>query len=312
MKRTAIAALILSCLAPLVAQAWKPSDIGVGLVAFTGDDSTLNIVQRGKEWNPRELLASGALNARSDGTGKFAVWIAGKRDKAFLDKDGMVAWNWSYRITWPDGKTSDFGVYGLKAGAFDASMINFGSFSSGKFKVEFWVHNRASGKKYPVGKVDFTAVDKEPPAPVLKTPIPVKDMGAGLVILDAEYDTKLKIQDRGNGTWNIKSLLDTGALNGSTDGKPHFCAWLVVPPVSSFQDEYGSPKWMYSYRLTYPDGKTWDSSPSYFRTPGFASFELGIGGYTAGSWKVDFFILDKATRAQSYPAGTVEFMTIYE
>ncbi len=314
MKRIAVRALFfaiaLASILPLAAQAWKPTEIGVGLVAFDGDDSRLKVVQRGKEWNVAELLASGALNGRSDGTGKFALWIQGKRDKAFLDKDGRPAWNWSYRITWPDGKTDEFGQYGLKDGAFDASMITFGSFASGKFKAEVFIHERKTGKKFSVGKLEFTAVEKASEvAP--KTPIAISDLGVGLVIMDAEYDSKLKIHDRGKGPWDMGKLLASGALNGRTDGNPHFSAWIVGPPVSTYQDESGRPKWLYRYRLTYPDGKSWESDPAYFRAPGFAGFELGLGGYGAGTWKLEFFIISRDGK-ETWPAGTVSFETVMD
>ncbi len=303
MKSVISVVVLFFCSLALAAQTWLPNDIGVGLVIFDGSDTELKISRRGNVWNPRELLDSGALNGRTDGTAKFALWISGTPDSNFKDKNGQPYWNWSYRITWPDKTYNDFGIYGFKSAGFDASMFQFGRFEKGEFAIDFWIHRRSTGEKIHVGRVTFTATDS-PSGGSLATPITISDRGVGLVILDDEYASKLKISDRSKSQWSMEFLLSSGAMNGRTDGKPHFCAWLVGPPTSTYQDESGRPKYVYRYRIVNPDGTSWESSSSYFYDPGFAC--VGLNPYLKGKHSVEFTILTR-DGSQKWPAGTVEF-----
>ncbi len=137
----------------------------------------------------------------------------------------------------------------------------------------------------------------------------VKDSGVGLVVQDANYDKQLTIAERKD-SWDLKFLYDTGALAGKYKGNQAFTAWLEGPPTSTYLNSYGTPVWMYKYRLTYPDGKTFEAGPYGFYAPGFATFAIGVGGYTSGTWKIEWFIVHRDTQ-ETRAVATTEFSTTW-
>lgn len=135
----------------------------------------------------------------------------------------------------------------------------------------------------------------------------LKDIGVGLIIEDENYDKALQIVERGT-NWDIKNLYDNGAMAGKYKGNQLFAAWIQGPPADSYKNSYGIPVWLYKYKITYPDGKTFEAGPHGFYTPGFTYVGIKSGGYVTGNWKVDFYIWHRDTN-ETRLVGTVEFKT---
>lgn len=137
----------------------------------------------------------------------------------------------------------------------------------------------------------------------------LKDIGVGLLVMDAEYDKTLKVAQRST-NWNMDELYASGAFSGRYDGTKALAAWIQGPPVDSFKNANGIPVWMYKYKITYPDGSTFEAGPHGFYSPGFAFVALDYGKKGANKYKVDFYIWHRDTRETKH-AGTVEFIASY-
>ena len=135
------------------------------------------------------------------------------------------------------------------------------------------------------------------------------DAGVGLIVEDENYDKQLRITER-NKVWDAKELYENGAQAGKYKGNQLFAAWIQGPPASSYVNSYGTPVWMYKYRITYPDGKTFEAGPSGFYQPGFAYFGIKTGSYTEGNWKIEWFIVHRDTQ-ETRLVATSEFKTTY-
>ena len=114
-----------------------------------------------------------------------------------------------------------------------------------------------------------------------------KDVGVGLIVEDENYDRQLTIVERGT-EWDAKALYENGAQAGKYRGNQLFAAWIQGPHTKEYLNANGVPVWMYAYRITYPDGKTFETGPLGFYTPGFACFGIKTGSYTSGTWKIDW------------------------
>ena len=123
----------------------------------------------------------------------------------------------------------------------------------------------------------------------------LKDSGVGLVVQDAEYDKVLKIAERGT-TFNLRKLYEEGALAGRYKGNQAFAAWLVGPHTDTYLDKNGLPIWSYRYTVTWPGGSTYSGGPAGFTSPGFAAVSLSVGNVTSGTWKIEWFIVNRDTR----------------
>jgi hypothetical protein len=136
----------------------------------------------------------------------------------------------------------------------------------------------------------------------------LKDIGVGLIVEDENYDKSLNIAQRGI-SWDIKDLYDNGALAGKYKGNQLFAAWILGPHTDDFKNTYGTPVWLYKYKITSPDGKAFEAGPFGFYTPGFGYFGINTGGYTTGNWKVEFYIWNRDTQ-ETRSVGVIEFKTI--
>ncbi len=47
------------------------------------------------------------------------------------------------------------------------------------------------------------------------------------------------------------------------------------------------PVWSYKYKITYPDGETFEAGPHGFYTAVYAYFNINTSRYTNGTWKID-------------------------
>ena len=137
----------------------------------------------------------------------------------------------------------------------------------------------------------------------------LKDIGVGLIVEDENYDKDLKIMERGT-LWDAKELYENGAQAGKYKGNQLFAAWIQGPHTDAFKNSYGVTVWLYKYKITYPDGKTFEAGPSGFYTPGFTYFGIKTGGYTTGNWKIEWSIWNRDTQ-ETRLVGTSEFQTTY-
>jgi len=129
------------------------------------------------------------------------------------------------------------------------------------------------------------------------------DTGAGL-IADAGNNKRLKIIKR-NSTWDIRDLYEKGAHEGRYNGNQLFAAWIQGPETKEFMNIKGMPVWMYKYRITYPDGITFESEPIDFFNQGFSYFPVEFGEKREGVWKIEWFIYNRETRLVNQVATTV-------
>ncbi len=128
------------------------------------------------------------------------------------------------------------------------------------------------------------------------------DCGVGLVVEDAQYDTELKIAERGT-EWDVKDLYENGALAGKYRGNQRFAAWIKGTRIEN------SP-WYWKYTITFPDGKTSQNGPYGFYSAGHGTFSIPTGSYTEGNWKIDFYVWNKNTQETKHVAST-QFTTTY-
>jgi hypothetical protein len=133
----------------------------------------------------------------------------------------------------------------------------------------------------------------------------LKDIGVGLITEDENYDKELKIVKRGN-LWDYKDLYDGGAMAGKYNGNQLFGAWIVGPPSEEYKNNYGIPIYLWGYKITYPDGKTYEAGNYGFYTPGFGYFGIKPGSYTEGKFKIDFHIWNRDTN-ETIQVGSTEF-----
>lgn len=282
-----IACFLVSSLAAL-SQNWKLKDIGVGIVSADDQyDKELKIVKRGDEWNQKELYESGAFS----GTGKiFSGWIVGPHSKEYLNSYGTPVWMYKYITTYPDGTKQEFGPYGFYTSGFGSFSINASSAKDiGKWKIDFYIVNRDTKETRNVGSVNFQMNSGEQLSKKKSSKWPVKDIGIGIYD-DSEYDTKLKIVEKGD-VWSQSKLYEQGYFAGR--GKV-FGSWIVGPPVDTYLNSSGVPIYNYKYTITYPNGEKAEFGPFGFYKPGFTTFLLPLyGGNCIGKIKIEYFIWNK-------------------
>lgn len=127
------------------------------------------------------------------------------------------------------------------------------------------------------------------------------DSGAGLIVED---NKRLKIIKR-NTIWDAKDLYENGAQDGKYNGNQLFAAWIQGLETKEFLNRKAKPVWMYKYKITFPDGKTFESDHRDFYSTGFSFFGFGFGAYTEGVWKIEWFIYNRDTQLTSQVATTV-------
>jgi len=132
----------------------------------------------------------------------------------------------------------------------------------------------------------------------------LKDSGAGLIIADDKAITQVKVIRR-NTIWDVKELIEKGALEGKYNGNQLFAAWIQGPETKEFLNSKRKPVWMYKYRIVYPDGMIYDSKPEEFLTSGYSYFGIKTGNYKEGVWKVEWFLVNRDNYRESQVATTV-------
>ncbi len=137
----------------------------------------------------------------------------------------------------------------------------------------------------------------------------LKDSGVGLIIEDENYAKELKIVERGT-VWDAKELYENGAQAGKYRGNQRFAAWIQGPHTKAYLNSGGMPVWNYKYKITNPDGTTFEAGPHGFYTTGFAYLNIQTGKYTSGNWRIDWYIQHRDTKEIRH-VGSTEFTTIY-
>jgi hypothetical protein len=135
------------------------------------------------------------------------------------------------------------------------------------------------------------------------------DSGVGLIVQDENYAKQLTIVERGS-VWDAKELYENGAQAGKYRGNQLFAAWIQGPHTNEYLNKYGTPVWSYKYKITNPDGTTFEAGPHGFYTTGFAYVDIKTGRYTTGNWKIDWYIQHRDTNEIRH-VGSSEFQTTY-
>ncbi len=132
----------------------------------------------------------------------------------------------------------------------------------------------------------------------------LKDTGVGLIVNNEENIKPFKIIRRGV-LWDVKELQENGAMEGKYRGNQLFAAWIKGPETKEFLNSKGKPAWMYKYRITYPDGKTFESKPKDFYPAGSSFFGIKTGDYTDGVWKIEWYVVSRDKYQGSQVATSV-------
>ena len=291
------------------AEEWKIKDSGVGLIVEGEQyDKQLIIVERGNVWDAKELYENGAQAGKYHGNQLFAAWIQGPPTKEYQNRYGTPVWMYKYKITYPDGKTFESGSHAFYTPGHAYFGIKTGGYTNGSWKIDWYIQNRDTKEIRHVASNEFKTTYGKQALPA-DSGWKTKDIGVGLIIEDENYDKQLRVVERSN-VWDAKELYENGAQAGKYHGNQLFAAWIQGPPTKEYQNRYGTPVWMYKYKITYPDGKTFESGSHAFYTPGHAYFGIKTGGYTNGSWKIDWYIQHRDTNEIRH-VGTSEFTTTY-
>ncbi|MEW6670413.1 MAG: hypothetical protein AB1427_01845 [Thermodesulfobacteriota bacterium] len=292
--------IIFYCLAlllfsiPASAAGWRLIDMGVGIYDDSEYDTKLKILEKGDTWFQKDLYERGAFSGR----GKvFGAWLVGPPANTYLNANGIPMYGYKYRLTDPKGNATLSGPHSFYMPGFTTVFIN-ASGPTGTWKIDFLLWSRETGQDSPIGSLQFQMTDK----PVSSAAPGWRLVDAGIGIYDdSEYDTKLKILEKGD-TWSQKGLYERGAFAGR--GKV-FGAWLVGPPVNTYLNANGVAKYAYKVRLTDPKGNATLSGPHGFYMPGFTTVFINAGGPT-GTWKVDFLLWSRET-GQDTPIRSLSF-----
>jgi hypothetical protein len=132
----------------------------------------------------------------------------------------------------------------------------------------------------------------------------LKDTGAGLIIADTTATRQVKVIRRST-IWDVKELIEKGALNGKYNGNQLFAAWIQGPETKEFLNSKGIPVFMYKYRIIHPNGMVYDSKPSEFLTSGYSYFGIKPGDYIEGVWKIEWFLINRDNYQESRVATTI-------
>jgi len=304
-------AVLISIVVAVSANAgeWKLIDSGVGLIEEGENyDKKLKVVERNDSWDAKELYENGAQAGKYRGNQLFAAWIQGPPAGEYLNSYGTPVWMYRYKITYPDGKTFEAGPHGFYTPGFAYFGIKTGGYTNGNWKIDWYIQHRDTREIRQVATNEFKTVYGKQPGSA-SSEWKTKDIGVGLIVADENHDKRLNIAERGD-SWDAKELYENGAQAGKYKGNQLFAAWLQGPHTSEYLNSYGTPVWMYRYKITYPDGKTFEAGPHGFYTPGFAYFDIKTGGYTSGSWRVDWYIQHRDTK-EIRQVGSSEFRTTY-
>ncbi|MBI5009469.1 MAG: hypothetical protein HZB98_07455 [Bacteroidia bacterium] len=132
----------------------------------------------------------------------------------------------------------------------------------------------------------------------------LRDSGAGLIIVDTNAVRQVRVIRR-NTVWDLKELIEKGALEGKYNGNQLFTSWIQGPETKEFLNSKRKPVWMYRYRIVYPDGIIYDSKPQEFLSSGYSFFGLKTGNYKEGVWKVEWFLVNRDNNRESQVATTI-------
>jgi hypothetical protein len=132
----------------------------------------------------------------------------------------------------------------------------------------------------------------------------LKDSGAGLIVADTNAIRQVQVIRR-NTVWDVKELIENGALEGKYNGNQLFAAWIQGPETKEFLNSKRKPVWMYRYRIIYPDGMIYESKPEEFLTSGYSYFGIKTGNYKEGVWRIEWFLVNRDNKRESQVATTI-------
>lgn len=302
MKKLIFLLLSLTIVFTANGQKWKLSDIGVGLIVEDENyDKKLQVVSRGDVWDAKELYENGAQAGKLKGNQLFAAWIQGPPSSEYMNSYGVPVWLYKYKITYPDGKTFEAGPHGFYSPGHAYIGIKTGGYTSGKWRIDWYIWNRDTQETREVGSVEFkTTYGKE--AKASDTGWRAKEIGVG-IFDQSEYDKVLKIIKKGD-TWSQTELYEQGYLAGR---EKVFGTWIEGPHTNTYLNSYGVPAWLCKYVISYPNGSRQEFGPYGFYTPGFSTLFINPGGNNIGKWKIEYYIWNRDTQ-ESKLIDTREFV----
>jgi hypothetical protein len=143
MVRSVLIPLLFISFLTVRAQNWEFVDSGVGLIVSDENYHTkLKIVERNTLFDLKDLYDNGALNGKYHGNQLFAAWLVGPPTSKHVNNYGKPVWMYKYRITYPDGKSSEHGPFGFYFPGFTYAKINTGSYKEGNWKIEWYIVHR--------------------------------------------------------------------------------------------------------------------------------------------------------------------------
>jgi len=289
--------VIVSLLLPVAASAadWRLMDMGVGIWDDSAYDTQLKVVEKRDTWTMDELNKRGAFAGRGQ---VFGAWIVGPPAASYKNQYGTPVFMYKYRLTDPKGGSQVFGPYGFYQPGFATVFIN-ASQQVGTWKIEWMLNNRDTGQDSPIGSQSFH-ITQAPAAAAPTGGWKLISKGVGIWD-DSAYDTQLKIVEV-KSTWSMQDLMRRNAFAGRGQV---FGAWIVGPHVDTYKNRFGTPIYMYKYRLTDPKGSSQVFGPYGFYQPGFATIFVNAS-QQVGTWKIDWMLNNRDT-GQDSPIDTVTF-----
>ena len=114
------------------------------------------------------------------------------------------------------------------------------------------------------------------------------DTGVGTYIQAASDDAP-KILKRDQGQWGENNLL-------SLDAKVSFGLWMAGPNPDTYRNRFGTPIYMYKFRLSTNGGEAKPFGPYGFNAKGWAVSSLPKG---KGSYRLEMLVVDRDTLAET-------------
>lgn len=133
---------------------WSLKDMGAGIYDDSEYDTVLKIVKRGTVFSQSELYNNGAFAGRGK---TFGAWISGPPASEYLNSNGVPIYLYKYKITYPDGRTQEFGPSGFYNPGFSIFSINASAPDAlGTWSIDFYIMNRETNEIKKVGSQKFT------------------------------------------------------------------------------------------------------------------------------------------------------------
>jgi len=113
---------------------------------FDDNSGTITVTTQGRQFSINQLMNNGSFSGRGP---QFGCWMEiGRSDQL---RSTMM---YSYRVTEPNGQSTEFGPYGIQAGGFGSGSLS--ASRVGAYRVEYFTVSRDNGAKASIGSTTFT------------------------------------------------------------------------------------------------------------------------------------------------------------